>query len=155
MEDLCLTSFDEVLTALARGAPGDAPGAGAVLSHCAESIECSLTGYPKLKPAFVRATIGRLVKRRFLSTRAMKHDTHAGLPGLPPISGDVPVPTGLARLERAIEAFRRHTGALMPHPVFGACSKAEYEQLHAMHVADHLRALAAGPPSRAARPATS
>lgn len=155
MEDLRLTSFDEVLAALARRAPGDAPGAGAALSHCAESIECSLAGYPKLKPAFVRATIGRLVKRRFLAAGAMKHDTRAGLPGLPPISGDVPEPTGVAGLERAIEAFRRHNGPLMPHPVFGACSKAEYERLHAMHVADHLRALAVGPPSRATRLATN
>ena len=37
-----------------------------MLAHCAQSIECSVHGYPKLKPAFVRKTIGRLVVRRFL-----------------------------------------------------------------------------------------
>lgn len=137
---LHLTSFDALLPALDR-VRGSEPGAGAVLAHCAHSIECSLTGYPSLRPAWFRATIGRLVKRRFLARGEMKHDTSAGLPGLPPIGGDTPVTAAVERLRAAIAAFRNHGGPLAPHPVYGDCDKSEYEQLHAMHVADHLTAL--------------
>jgi hypothetical protein len=135
------TTLDGALQALDRLSVRT-QGSGAVLDHCAQSIECSLSGYPKLKPKFVRATIGRIVKRRFLSKGEMHHDTHAGLPGMPPISGDVPFAGAVERLRAAIGAFRSYAGELAPHPVFGACSKVEYEQLHAMHVADHLEVLA-------------
>jgi hypothetical protein len=118
-----------------------APAAGPVLEHCAESIECSLKGYPKLKPAWLRATIGRLVKRRFLSRGAMSHNRKAGLPGMPPIGGDTPIPAALQRLHDAIAAFSEHDGPLAPHPVFGRCTKDEYARLHAMHVTDHLGGL--------------
>ena len=108
------------------------------LHHCAESIESSLTGYPRLKPAIVRATIGALVKRRFLGRGAMRHNLAAPLPGGPPPT-DGPPDEAVARLRRAIDAFARHDGPLAPHPVYGACTKAEYDALHAMHIADHLR----------------
>ena len=136
-----MTSFDEVLRELGLPQAREAAGEGSVLAHCAESIECSLAGYPHLKPAWFRATIGRIVKRRFLARRAMRHDTRAGLPGMPPIGDDVAAAAGADRLRRAIRSFRSHQGPLATHPVFGNCSKAEYEQLHAMHVANHLAAL--------------
>lgn len=116
-------------------------GAGPALQHCAESIECSLTGYPMLRSRLFRATVGKIVKRKFLRAGAMHHDTHAGLPGRPPISGDVPAGDALVRLRNAVAAFRGHVGELAPHPVYGDCTRAEYEALHAMHLADHLAAL--------------
>jgi hypothetical protein len=107
------------------------------LDHCAESIAASVDGYPALKPALVRGTIGKLVKRRFLARGAMRHDTAAPLPG-----GVAPPPRALddARdsLRAAIERFRRHRGPFALHPVYGRCTADEYEALHAMHVADHL-----------------
>ena len=78
------TSFDDVLAAIG----GDLPAAAGALTtaqhldHCAASIVASLDGYPALKPWIVRATIGALVKRRFLAARRMKHDTTAPLPSL-------------------------------------------------------------------------
>ena len=39
--------------------------------HCARSIEYAVQGYPKMKPAFVRATIGKLVLGRFLKSGFM------------------------------------------------------------------------------------
>jgi hypothetical protein len=107
------------------------------LGHCADSIEGSLTGYPKLKPAIVRWTIGPLVKRRFLARGAMKHDLAAPLPGGEP-PADGPAAPAIARLRAAIARFEQHGGPLAPHPVYGTCSKAEYDALHAMHIADHL-----------------
>ena len=137
-----MTSFDDVLAAIAAALP---PAAGPWstaqhLDHCAASIAASIDGYPALKPALVRATIGKLVKRRFLAAGAMRHDTHAPLPGgAPPPPRDLV--DAVASLTAAIERFRGHAGPLAPHPVYGRCTAAEYERLHAIHVADHLRTI--------------
>lgn len=34
--------------------------------HCAQTVDYAMTGYPQLKPAWIRATIGKLAIRRFL-----------------------------------------------------------------------------------------
>ena len=47
----------------------------------------------------------------------------------------------VASVAAAVERFRTHAGPLAPHPVYGRCSAADYERLHAIHVADHLRAV--------------
>lgn len=112
------------------------------LDHCAESIACSVDGYPLLKAAIIRGTIGTLVKRRFLARGAMRHDITAPVPG-----SVAPPPRALddarASLRAAIERFRAHTGPLAPHPVYGRCTAADYEALHAIHFLDHCRGIIA------------
>ena len=49
------------------------------LSHCAQSIEYSLTGYPKNANVVVRKIFGPMVMRKFLRNGAMKHDLGAAL----------------------------------------------------------------------------
>jgi hypothetical protein len=137
------SSLRDVDTHLAALDPGTAlPGAWTLaqaFAHCADSIEGSLRGYPKLKPAIVRWTIGPIVKRRFLARGAMKHNLAAPLPGAEaPADGEAAA--AIARLRTTIARFAAHDGPLSPHPVYGACTKAEYDALHAMHIADHLGA---------------
>jgi Protein of unknown function (DUF1569) len=107
------------------------------LEHCAQSIEFSLRGYPSLRSGLFRATIGRIAKRKFLAQGRMRHDTTRAVPGAPPL-GASDLPSALARLRAAIEAFTAHHGPLAEHLAYGPCNKTEYEALHAMHVADHL-----------------
>ena len=111
-----------------------------VLDHCAASIEYSLSGYPRNKPALVRATIGPLVLGHFRRKGFLSHDRSADIPGdaAPP---DADVPRALARLRRAIADFQASSGDLAPHFVYGKTSKAAYDHVHAMHVADHLSAI--------------
>ena len=92
----------------------------------------------------MRATVGRLVKRWFLARGAMKHDTFAPLPGAAELP-DARLADARAALIAAIARFRAHRGALAPRPVYGVCTVAEYERLHALHVADHLRTVRAAP----------
>lgn len=107
------------------------------LEHCAQSIEYSLSGYPALRSGLFRATVGRIAKRKFLSAGRMRHDLAAPVPGAPALaSSDAAVAE--ARLRAAIAAFQAHEGAFADHLAYGPCSKAEYEALHVMHVADHL-----------------
>ena len=125
------------------------------VAHCAQSIECSITGYPKLRSGLFRATIGPIVKRKFLRAGAMSHDCTAPIAGAPDIPADVTLGAACDRADAAIRAFAAHQGALAPHLAYGACSKDEYASLHLLHLRDHLRAfgldLTAPPPGGAAR----
>jgi hypothetical protein len=147
MSSLRCTTFDDVLAALDRlpltpgkdAAPQKLTPAQA-LTHCAQSIEYSMSGYPQLRSGFFRAVIGPLAKRKFIKAGMMSHDVGAVLAGAPALAADADLAGALARLRGAIAAFRAWEGALAPHLAYGVCSKAEYEALHAMHVADHLKA---------------
>ncbi|MEM6993129.1 MAG: DUF1569 domain-containing protein [Myxococcota bacterium] len=108
-----------------------------VLEHCAQSIEYSIDGFPKPKPAIIRATIGRLVARRFLQRGALSHDLQAAIPGAETLSLDDD-DAALTRLREAVARFEAHTGPLADHFVFGKLAKADYGRLHAMHIEDHL-----------------
>lgn len=132
----------EALLAEVREVADEAPvGFGAAMAHCAQSIDCSIDGYPKPATWLVRAVIGPRVLKRFLAQGFMRHDTNAPVPGLPPPDSALTSKAGLERLEAAIGRFRAHTGPLAPHFAYGAVSKAAYEAVHAMHVANHLDAL--------------
>ena len=138
-----LHTFDEVLRELEKLEAGNTSPSGSwtlaqLLSHCAQSVEYSIAGYPKLKPALFRATVGRLVKKRFLSKGEMSHDLEAPVPGAPELQAKEPLRDVAQRLRAAIAKFRAHEGALAPHLAYGECTREEYEKLHAMHIANHL-----------------
>ncbi|WP_267896243.1 MULTISPECIES: DUF1569 domain-containing protein [Streptomyces] len=40
--------------------------------------------------------------------------------------------------------FTGHTAEHAPHPAYGRCSRDEFAQLHAMHLAEHLPGLTEG-----------
>jgi hypothetical protein len=141
------TSFGDVLAALDRLPLVPPPPArpqrftpAQTLVHCAQSIEYSMSDYPRLRSGLFRATIGPLVKRKFLRGGAMTHDVAAGIAGAADPAADADLASAMARLRAAIAAFTAFDGALGPHLAYGACTKAEYEKLHSMHVADHLGA---------------
>jgi hypothetical protein len=109
------------------------------LAHCAQSIEFSLAGYPKLRSGLFRATIGKLAKRKFLGAGRMSHDIAAPVAGAPEIPATIAFADARVRLLAAIAAFRDHAGPLAPHLAYGPCTKPEYAALHLMHLEDHLR----------------
>jgi hypothetical protein len=113
-----------------------------VLHHCAQSIEYSITGYPKNKNILIQKTIGKIVLHKFLSQGYMSHNLTDPIPGaevLPSPSNDFNL--GIKRLMSAIETFRIQSSNLAPHFVYGEVSKTDYEKVHAMHVANHFSAI--------------
>lgn len=136
-----VVTFDALLEE-AREVVAEAPaGFGAAMAHCAQSIDCSIDGYPKPAAWPVRALIGPLVLKKFLKQGFMRHDTAAPVPGVPPPDPALSSADGLAKLEAAVARFRAHAGPLAPHFAYGQVSKAAYEAVHAMHAANHLDAL--------------
>jgi hypothetical protein len=109
-----------------------------VLQHCAQSIEMSLDGFPTLKPAFVRATIGRWVARRFLRRGRLGHGLDVPIPGAPALRPELDPAEAHARLLASIDRFLAHEGPLQPHFVFGHLDRASFDRMHALHLADHF-----------------
>lgn len=106
--------------------------------HCAQTIDYSMSGYPQLKPAIVRATVGRLAIHKFLSQGYMKHNLTAPVPGGEPLNSEENPKESVEELFSAIQRFRSYSGQLKPHLLFGRLSKEEYDTYFAMHIADHL-----------------
>lgn len=136
---------------LAGAAVGPLPPATAwswsqTLVHCAQSIEYSLEGFPASKSALFQNTLGAAAFNLFALRGRMSHNLAEPIPGAPAL--DVAEPANapaqslaaVARLRKAAQDFAAHTGPLHPHFAYGALDKAQFEQAHAMHLANHLSA---------------
>lgn len=109
-----------------------------VFSHLAQSIEYSMTGYPAMKPALFRHTVGPLAFAAFETAGAMRHNLAEPIPGAPALPADGNVAESLARLTHALTTFRQWQGPLQPHFAYGALSHEEYTAAHLMHIRNHL-----------------
>ena len=111
------------------------------LEHCAQSIEFSLQGFPAPKSALFQNTLGAAAFNAFALRGRMSHNLAEPIPGAPALDASTPdASAALARLRKTVQDFAAHAGPLHPHFAYGALSKAQYEQAHAMHLADHLSA---------------
>lgn len=112
----------------------------ATLTHCAQSIRFSLSGYPQSKSALFQRTVGSAAFPVFAWRGQMSHNLSEPIPGASPLNPQVDPQAALATLHQAIDEFHRHAGALHPHFAYGWLSKTEYELAHAMHLANHFAA---------------
>lgn len=108
------------------------------LDHCAQSIEYSIAGFPESKSALFQNTAGSLAFKFFTLRGRMSHSLTEPIPGAPDLNSNLQAAN--ARLRRAIHHFQGHNTALRPHFAYGDLSKPDYEQAHAMHLANHFSA---------------
>lgn len=109
-----------------------------VASHLAQSIEYSMNGFPELKNAIFRFTVGKIAFSVFSSKGYMSHDLNAPIPGATELDKDIDVKLSFQRLYKAIDDFKNFQSELKPHFAYGNLTKSEYEKAHAMHIANHL-----------------
>ncbi|PJI97401.1 uncharacterized protein DUF1569 [Acidovorax sp. 69] len=111
------------------------------LEHCAQSIEYSLQGFPEPKSALFQNTVGTAAFSVFAQRGRMSHSLEEPIPGAPVLDASAPdAAAALARLRKAAQDFAAYSGTLHPHFAYGALSRVQYEQAHAMHLANHLSA---------------
>ena len=111
------------------------------LEHCAQSIEYSLQGYPQLYSPLFQHTAGAAAFALFRARGYMQHDINEPIPSAAPLPPPAPdAASALQRLEAAAQAFLQHSGPLRPHFAYGALERRDYEQAHAMHLAEHALA---------------
>lgn len=108
-----------------------------VLHHTAQGVEYSMAGFPALKPAWFRATLGSYAFALFNSRGAMSHDLAEPIPGAPAIAQGQPLAPAIDHAIAALRAFDAHTGALQPHFAYGTLDKTAYTRAHLMHLANH------------------
>ena len=109
-----------------------------ILTHCAQSVECSILGYPKQQPEILQKTIGKLAFSIFSANGRMMHSLDEPLPGAPPLEDKNNIEEASARLKKAYTDFERYKGPLAPHFTYGLLTKEEYILVHVMHLNNHL-----------------
>jgi hypothetical protein len=112
---------------------------GTVLSHCAQSIRYSISGYPQMKSAFFRGTIGFLVFSIFSLRGKMNHGLEEPIPGAEKIELQLPFELGKKELLEAIQNFEAtQVENLKPHFAYGELNKKDYDSAHALHIKNHF-----------------
>ena len=114
-----------------------------VLHHVAQSVEYSMHGFPQLRPAWFRHTLGPLAFAVFSMRGRMSHGLDEAIPGAPGIAQGEPLPPAIEHVLGSLRDFERYTGPLMPHFAYGALDKAAYTRAHVMHLADHWQVMTA------------
>lgn len=132
-----LAAAREALGSLAQVQATGAWRVPQVLTHLAQSIEYSLLGFPALKPAWFRATLGRAAFAVFDARGAMSHPLDQPIPGAPALDEATPFEAARTRLIVALDQFERHSGALQPHFAYGELDKPAYARAHLMHLCQH------------------
>ena len=110
-----------------------------VFTHCAQSVEYSMVGYPQHKSDLFKSTVGQTAFSLFLAKGKMTHPLDEAIPGAPLLAKDANTLLAYERFKKSLLDFKAYTGTLMPHFAYGPLSKAEYEAAHVMHFNNHLQ----------------
>lgn len=113
------------------------------LVHLSQSFEYPLSGFPRMQPALMRATVGFVASRVFLLRGQMSHDLTAQVLEAPVPQAEGDLAAAWDRLLLAMDRVMQHQGPLHPHFVFGALKRDQYERILTIHLADHLSVFAA------------
>jgi hypothetical protein len=108
-----------------------------MLQHVAQSIDCSIDGYPQARWALFRKAVGGVAFAAFQARGKMSHALDEPIPGAPALDAQLALPTAISAAQIALRRFEAHAGALAPHFAYGALDKDEYTRAHLMHLANH------------------
>ena len=109
-----------------------------ILTHCAQSVEYSMSGFPEHKPAIFKNTVGALAFSVFSQKGEMTHGLNEIIPGAPSIPKIEETSSAYARFKDSMISFQSYSGTLAQHFAYGELAKLEYERAHAMHFYNHL-----------------
>lgn len=110
-----------------------------IFSHCAQSIEFSMSGFPEHKSEIFKNTVGHLAFTAFSAKGKMTHGLSEVIPGAPLINNDGALHDAIARLKSAFTDFKAYEGDLAPHFAYGQLTKQQYEVAHVIHFYNHLQ----------------
>ncbi len=144
---LNFSSFSEAMAEAGRLAgkslvlPPEVFSLSQVLTHCAQSIEYSMTGFPESKSVLFQSTLGSAAFSVFSWKGHMSHDLTEGIPGAPSLESNTDTDLALSRLSGSIAAFATSNEVLKPHFAYGQLSKDDYESAHILHLANHFSSI--------------
>ena len=109
-----------------------------IFTHCAQSVEFSMSGFPQHKSAMFKHTIGALAFSAFATKGAMTHNLTEAIPAAPMLEPLTDTHQALARLITSLQDFSQYQGKLAPHFAYGELTKQDYELAHVLHFYNHL-----------------
>jgi hypothetical protein len=110
-----------------------------IFTHCAQSVEYSIQGYPEHKSELFKNTLGKAAFSLFSSKRKMTHELDEAIPGAPKFLNDENIADGFERFKKSLIDFKKYQGVLAPHFAYGQLTKLQYEMAHVMHFNNHLQ----------------
>lgn len=115
-----------------------------IFTHCAQSVEYSMSGFPEHKSDIFKNTVGQLAFSAFSSKGKMTHGLSEPIPGAPSFASERGITKGgisdgLEHLKKSLAEFKQYDGNLAPHFAYGELSKKEYEIAHVIHLYNHLQ----------------
>jgi len=108
------------------------------LHHITRSIDYSIVGFPESKSSTFQNTAGRIAFSVFQSAGRMTHNLVDPIPGESNMPESLTAAQALRGLIESLERFDQHDDELQPHFAYGALSKSEYADAHAMHINNHF-----------------
>lgn len=112
-----------------------------IFTHCAQSVEFSMSEFPEHKSNFFKSTAGNLAFSIFSSKGKMTHGLNEPIPSAPALIKSSESKIALNRLKKSLIEFNSYQGTLAPHFAYGELTKSEYEKAHLMHLYNHLEEL--------------
>lgn len=115
-----------------------------IFTHCAQSVEYSMLGYPIHKSNTFKKLVGRNAFYLFELKGKMTHNLGEIIPGAPSFVLNEEVNhqriiQAYKRFRKSLIDFREYNDALAPHFAYGVLTKEEYEIAHVMHFNNHLQ----------------
>lgn len=110
-----------------------------IFTHCAQSVEYSILGYPEHKSDLFKNTVGKTAFSLFSSKRKMTHALNEAIPGAPEFSDEENMTDAFERFRKSLIDFKEYDGVLAPHFAYGQLTKLQYEKAHVMHFNNHLQ----------------
>ena len=110
-----------------------------IFTHCAQSVEFSMSQFPEHKSNFFKNTVGALAFSIFSSKGRMIHGLNEPIPSAPKLTKNLDAMIAINRLKKSLIEFNHYQGTLAPHFAYGELTKDEYEKAHLMHLYNHLQ----------------
>jgi hypothetical protein len=110
-----------------------------IFTHCAQSVEYSMSKFPEHKSNIFKSTIGKLAFSAFSSKGKMTHGLNEPIPGAPKLIQKSDTIIALNRLKKSLIDFDRYQDKFAPHFAYGELTKNEYEIAHVIHLYNHLQ----------------
>ncbi len=110
-----------------------------IFTHCAQSVEYSMSQFPLHKSSLFKNTIGKLAFSIFSSKGKMTHGLSEPIPGAPSLTSSKDVVIALTRLKKSLIDFDKYLGPIAPHFAYGELTKKEFEIAHVIHLYNHLQ----------------
>ncbi len=110
---------------------------GQACYHLAVSFDGSMDGFGVSRHRVMRVLFGRRALRQIFASGRIDAGMTVTTRLDPP--GDVGLEDGERRLIESVERYVSHSGSLSIHPFFGPLTREEWDRLHCIHAAHHLR----------------